>query len=102
MFFSEVNLHPYLPEIADIIGWKDMHHIAISTNISSVIIDSVRLDNPGDSQEQTLQLLRYFTEKHSRETSRMLIKILKDKGKNDKADSVKRLLASPARAVESA
>lgn len=102
MFFSEVNLHPYLPDIADIIGWKVMQDIAISTDISSVTIESVKLDNPGDSREQTLRLLEHFNQKHSREASKMLIEILKRKGKNDKAARVQSLLAGPARVVESA
>lgn len=102
VFFSEVNLHPHLPDIADIIGWTDMKDIAISTNVQSATIESFKLDNPGQSREQTLQLLTHFNEKHSRMASRVLIENLKRRGKNDKADRVQRLLANSAGVVESA
>lgn len=102
MFFSEVNLHPYLPDIAALIGWKVMKDIAISTDISSVTIESIKLDSPDDSRERTLQLLVHFNEKHSKEASKMLIENLKRKGQNDKAASVQRLLSGPDRGVASA
>lgn len=79
-----------------------MHDIALSTNMSPVTIESVRLDYPGDSREQTLQLLRHFNEMHSRETSQKLIEMLRHKGKNEKADRVQSLLARPASVAESA
>lgn len=101
MFFSEVDLQPHLPDIADIIGWMDMKDIAISKNISSVTIESVQLDNPNNSREQTLQLLRHFNEKHSRNAAQVLIETLKFKGKKRKADRVQGLLTSAARVAES-
>lgn len=79
-----------------------MRDIAMSTNITSVTIDSIKLNHPGDSQEQTLQLLTHFHEKHSQEAPRMLIENLKRKGKNNKARKVQHLLTSPAGVVESA
>lgn len=94
MFFPEVDLHPHLPEIAAIIGWKDMKAIAIEHHISLVRIDAVKLDNPGNSEEQTLQLLIYFHEKCSQEAAEKLIESLKRQRKNAKADKVVQLLRS--------
>lgn len=102
LFFSEINLLPYLPDIADIIGWNDMEDIAISTNISPVTIESIQIDYRNNSREQTLHLLRDFNEKHSKEAARKLITMLRRKGKNDKARRVQQLLASPASPAESA
>lgn len=99
MFFSGVNLQPYLPDIADIIGWTDMRDTAISTNISPMTIDTVQLDYPRDSREQTIQLLRHFNEHHSSRAARVLIENLRQREKNDKADRVQSLLGSPARVV---
>lgn len=101
MFFSEVVLHPYLPEIADIIGWKDMKDIAISTNMPLVRIEAVKNDHKDDSREQTLQLLIDFNEMHSSKASSLLIETLKRKGKNATADLVHRLLAGPPTDVPS-
>ena len=78
-----------------------MQDIAMSTNISSVTLESVRLDNPGDSREQTLQLLKVFIEKHSIDASRLLFENLRRKGKNAKADRVQHLIARPAGVAES-
>lgn len=102
IFSLEVDLQPYLPEIAEIIGWTAMRDIAFCTNIAPVRIDSVKLDNKGNSEEGTLQLLRYFHEKHSKESLRILIENLKRKGKNDKVAKVLKLLRRPAGVVESA
>lgn len=94
MFFPEVDLYPHLPEIAAIIGWKDMKAIAMAHNISSVTIESVKFDNPGNSEEQTLKLLIHFHEMCSQEAANKLIESLIRKRKNDKADKVLRLLKS--------
>lgn len=102
IFSLEVDLQPYLPDIAEIIAWKDMQDIAFCTKITPGRIDSVKLDNKDNSEEGTLQLLRHFHEKYSKESLRILIENLKRKGKNDKVARVLQLLASPAGVVESA
>lgn len=94
MFFPEVDIHPHLPEIAAIIGWKDMKAIAMAHNISSVTIESVQFDNPGNSEEQTLKLLSHFHEVCSHEAAEKLIQSLKTKRRNYKADNVLHLLKS--------
>lgn len=92
MMSSAVDLRPHLSSIADIIGWKNMKDIAISTNMSQVKIDNVTLNNQNDHREQTLELLTIFYEQHSREAAQKLIEKLRQKGKNQQADSVERLL----------
>lgn len=102
IFSLEVDLQPYLPDIAEIIGWKDMQNIALFTKIPPGRIDSVKLDNKDNCEERTLQLLIHFHEKHSKESLRILIENLKRKNKNDKVARVRQLLTSPAGVVESA
>lgn len=99
-FFSEVDLYPHLPDIAAIIGWRDMKDIAIASGITAVKIESVQLDHSNDHEEQTLELLSHFREKHSQEAAKKLIELLKTKGKNNKADQVESLLTRAAGNVE--
>lgn len=91
-FFSEVDLSTHLPNIAAIIGWKDMNHIAIASGITAEMIESIQLNDPKDHMEQTTQLLRHFNEMHSQEAANKLIELLKTKGKNYKAHKVESLL----------
>lgn len=91
-FFSEVDLDPQLPDIARIIGWKDMKDIAIASGITVETIESIQLNDPKDHMEQTAQLLRYFREMHSQEAGNKLIELLKKRRKNNKADRVRSLL----------
>lgn len=99
MFFSEVDLYPLSPQIADIIGWNVMKDIAISVGITSEQIDSVLRDKDG-SHEQTLELLNIFRERQSLEAPLQLILMLRRRGKNEKADRVERLLRSTINNVE--
>ncbi|TWW78594.1 hypothetical protein D4764_11G0007150 [Takifugu flavidus] len=95
-FFSEVELYPHLPDIADIIGWKDMKDIAIASGITQVTIESVQLNHQNDHEEQTQELLNRFREKHGQEAAKKLIELLKTKGKNNKAVRVESLLRRAA------
>ncbi|XP_068597729.1 tumor necrosis factor receptor superfamily member 6 [Brachionichthys hirsutus] len=89
----DVDLQPYLPDIADIIGWKDMQDVAMRSKIEIATIDSFKLNNPGDSQEQTLQLLRFWAENKGRESGKILIEILHNSGKKSKAEKVRDILS---------
>nr|AAL08415.1 hypothetical protein [Takifugu rubripes] len=53
----KVELYPHLPDIAAIIGWKDMKDIAIASGIREVTIETVQLDHQNDHEEQTQELL---------------------------------------------
>lgn len=87
------DLQPHLYDIAEVLGWKDMKKLALRSGITRVGIDSCKLDNPGDSQGQTLQLLEKWVEKEGREASRSLIKQLKAMDKKRKAEELKDNLA---------
>ncbi|XP_056903944.1 tumor necrosis factor receptor superfamily member 6 [Takifugu flavidus] len=93
---KEVELYPHLPDIADIIGWKDMKDIAIASGITQVTIESVQLNHQNDHEEQTQELLNRFREKHGQEAAKKLIELLKTKGKNNKAVRVESLLRRAA------
>uniref|UniRef100_A0A3B5KKI7 Uncharacterized protein n=1 Tax=Takifugu rubripes TaxID=31033 RepID=A0A3B5KKI7_TAKRU len=95
-FFSEVELYPHLPDIAAIIGWKDMKDIAIASGIREVTIENVQLNHQNDHEEQTQELLNHFRQMHSQEAAKKLIELLKTKGKNDKAVRVESLLLALA------
>lgn len=89
---SAVDLSPHMPDIAEELGWKDMKAIAMRSNIKSASIEGCRLDYPGNSQEQTLQLLKIWTEQQGMEASRNLIQILQNSGKKGKAEKVALIL----------
>ncbi|XP_074501492.1 tumor necrosis factor receptor superfamily member 6-like [Sebastes fasciatus] len=90
-----VDLQPHMAEIAEAIGWTDMRDVAMGSNILDTIIVSCELNHPGDSQEQTLELLKIWVEKQGREASKKLVQILEDSGKRGKAESVVEILAIP-------
>lgn len=91
-----MDLQRHLPDIADVIGWKDMQEIAMRSSMPSATIDSFRLNHPGDSQEQTLQLLSSWAERQGREAGKKLIEILQNSGKKRKAEKVREILSCPA------
>eukprot|EP00066_Takifugu_rubripes_P012290 XP_011601556.1 PREDICTED: tumor necrosis factor receptor superfamily member 6-like [Takifugu rubripes] len=93
---NEVELYPHLPDIAAIIGWKDMKDIAIASGIREVTIETVQLDHQNNHEEQTQELLNRFRQMHSQEAAKKLIELLKTKGKNDKAVRVESLLRHAA------
>lgn len=86
-----MDLQPLLPDIAQEIGWKDMKEVAMRTGLSNAI-ENVQQNHPGDAQEQTLQLLMTWVQKEGREASNKLIQVLRQSGKNLKADKVKKIL----------
>lgn len=65
-----------------------MQDVAMRSGIESATIDSFKLNHPGDSQEQTLQLLRTWVERQGREAGDNLIDILHKNGKRGKAEKV--------------
>ncbi|XP_068183210.1 tumor necrosis factor receptor superfamily member 6 [Antennarius striatus] len=93
---KNVDFQLYLPDIADVIGWKDMQDIAMRSNMGSATIDSFKLNSPGDSREQTLQLLRAWVEIQGRDAGKNLIKILHNIAKKSKAEKVSAILSCPA------
>lgn len=90
-----VDLQPHMTDIAEAIGWTDMRDVAMGSGILDTTIDSCKLDHPGNSQEQTLQLLQIWVERQGKEASKNLVQILEDSGKRGKAESVVQILAKP-------
>ncbi|TNN81814.1 Tumor necrosis factor receptor superfamily member 6 [Liparis tanakae] len=88
-----VDLQPHLSDIAETIGWRDMHVVAMKSRIESAIIESCRLDYPNDSQEQTLRLLHIWVESQGREASRVLIQSLQTSDRRGKAEKVMAILS---------
>ncbi|XP_056292069.1 tumor necrosis factor receptor superfamily member 23 [Pseudoliparis swirei] len=88
-----VDLQPHLSDIAETIGWRDMHVVALKSRIESAIIESCRLDHPNDSQEQTLRLLQIWVESQGNEASRILIESLQNSNRRAKAEKVIAILS---------
>ncbi|XP_071336506.1 tumor necrosis factor receptor superfamily member 6 isoform X2 [Trachinotus anak] len=86
------DFQPHLPDIAEVLGWKDMQDVAMRSGMLQTTIDACKLDHPGDSQEQTLQLLMKWVEKEGMNGSKRLIQILKDSNKLNKVEQVTRIL----------
>ncbi|XP_037639261.1 tumor necrosis factor receptor superfamily member 22 [Sebastes umbrosus] len=88
-----VDLQSHMTDIAEAIGWRDMREVAMRSLIPIPTIESCELNHPGNSQEQTLELLKIWVEKQGREASKNLVQILEDKGKRGKAESVVQILS---------
>ncbi|XP_070772200.1 tumor necrosis factor receptor superfamily member 6 [Enoplosus armatus] len=88
----DVDIQLHLPDIAKEIGWKDMQDIAMRSGIGNAI-DVCKLDYPGDSQEQTLQLLKVWVESQGRGAPRNLIQNLNQIGRKGKAEKVTDILS---------
>ncbi|XP_057705137.1 tumor necrosis factor receptor superfamily member 6 isoform X2 [Corythoichthys intestinalis] len=72
---------PYLPAIAEVIGWKTMTRVAYKSGMNHVTIENCELDQQHDSQERTLQLLRIWVEQQGMDAMKTLVQILHDKHK---------------------
>ncbi|XP_023154786.2 tumor necrosis factor receptor superfamily member 6 isoform X1 [Amphiprion ocellaris] len=86
------DLQPFLPDIAEELGWKDMKDVAQRSGMKLARIDACEHDYPRDSQEQTHQLLRKYVEEHGRNASEDLLQTLKRSGKKDKAEKIREML----------
>lgn len=94
--FQDVDLMPLLPDIAEVIGWQDLQNLALSSGIPHTIIDSYKLDNPGNSQEQTIRLLMAWTERQGMGAGTELIKRLQKSNKTRTAEQVRKILLEAA------
>lgn len=90
----DVDIQPLLPQIAVQLSWKDMEHLAMQVGIAQTAIEACQLDHQGDSQEQTLQLLRKWVESQGKSSSKKLVKMLSDNGKINKAEKILDILNS--------
>ncbi|XP_070833260.1 tumor necrosis factor receptor superfamily member 6 [Chaetodon trifascialis] len=89
----KVDLQPHLSDIARVIGWKDMKDVAVRSRMRNTDIEACKLDHPSDSQEQTFQLLREWTESQGMNAGITLIQSLRNGGKIRKAEEVEDILS---------
>ncbi|KAF1375646.1 hypothetical protein PFLUV_G00222350 [Perca fluviatilis] len=90
-----VDLQPHLPDIAEVIGWRDMEGVAMRSTIPNAAIEACQMNHPGNIQEATLELLKIWVEKNGREASRKLVQILQRSRKRDTAEKVMDILSRP-------
>lgn len=81
----------HAPDIAAILGWKDMKDVALRSGLTDVQIDSCQQSN-NNPEEQTLQLLQKWMEALGRGAENKLISILRSSGKKGKAEKVEDIL----------
>ncbi|XP_052001764.1 tumor necrosis factor receptor superfamily member 6-like [Xyrauchen texanus] len=90
---KDVDLNPYLPEIASVLGWKLMKHIALHTGMTKVNIEEHELNNPGDVKEQTYDLLEAWSQRQGLKGAYpTLIKTLCDIENKKTADQVQNIV----------
>ncbi|XP_054655630.1 tumor necrosis factor receptor superfamily member 6-like [Dunckerocampus dactyliophorus] len=92
--FNTVDPWRHLGDIADVLGWKTMSSVAMRNGMSPVVIEACTLDHPHDCQEQTLQLLKKWTEQQGRDAMKNLIQTLNTIKQRDKAQKVKDVLSN--------
>ncbi|XP_042357471.1 tumor necrosis factor receptor superfamily member 6 [Plectropomus leopardus] len=95
---APVDLQPLLHELAEVIGWRDVHYVATRSRIPKGIIESCQLDH-GDNQDQTRKLLEIWVEKQGRNASKNLVKILQEGGKTGTAERVMEILSRESSAT---
>ncbi|XP_062257417.1 tumor necrosis factor receptor superfamily member 6 isoform X1 [Platichthys flesus] len=98
---TEVELQPlnelrlqHVPDIAGVLGWKDMQDVAMRSGMTKVEIDSCRLVDPTDPVEQTTQLLSKWVEMQGNGGATKLVELLQNSRKKDKAEKVAEILRS--------
>ena len=87
-----LDIYPHLPEIAEVIGWRDMRDLAMRCSIANTQIESCQLNHPQDAQEQTLELLKIWVEREGPNAGKTLVERLREMKKNAKAGSVRDIL----------
>lgn len=94
---SDVNLQKHVPELVKVIGWKDMHVIALSGGVQQNDIDNCQLDHRNDVNEQTMALLVTYIERQGRGSGKKLRDSLLKNGKKSKAQQVESILLQDSR-----
>ncbi|XP_043119653.1 LOW QUALITY PROTEIN: tumor necrosis factor receptor superfamily member 6 [Puntigrus tetrazona] len=63
LHLNDVDLNPYLSEIADVLTWKTMKHVAQRNGMSKADIEQHQLNHPEDVKEQTFELLQDWSQR---------------------------------------
>ncbi|XP_040905927.1 tumor necrosis factor receptor superfamily member 6 [Toxotes jaculatrix] len=86
------DIEAHMPEIAEVLGWKNMRDIALRGGISQTVIETCKQNHPNDGEEQTLQLLMRWVEQQGSDASKTLVQMLQDRGKMQAAEKVRNIL----------
>uniref|UniRef100_A0A3B4BC00 Uncharacterized protein n=1 Tax=Periophthalmus magnuspinnatus TaxID=409849 RepID=A0A3B4BC00_9GOBI len=88
----KLTLGPHIPQIAEVITWKNMRNLAMKSGIHASKIESCEQDHQNSSTERTIALMRIWEEKESRAASEKLVQFLKETYQNSKAEEVLTIL----------
>lgn len=73
-----------------------MKNVALGSGIPQARIENCERDHPGDSEEQTIQLLQIWAEHEGRRAPERLVKILRESDKVAKSEKVSEILRGAA------
>ncbi|XP_051578258.1 tumor necrosis factor receptor superfamily member 26 isoform X1 [Myxocyprinus asiaticus] len=92
-YLKDVDLNPYLSDIASVLGWKLMKNIAQHTGMTKVDIEEHELNHPGNVKEQTYDLLEAWSQRQGLKGAYpTLIKTLCDIKNKKTADQVQKII----------
>ncbi|KAK2878826.1 hypothetical protein Q8A67_019617 [Cirrhinus molitorella] len=92
-----LNLHPHLPNIADVLGWKTMRSIARRSDMSETDIEALELDHRSDAKEQTFKLLdAWYQSQGLHGAYPKLINTLHHMNERRKADKIQNIVEEEA------
>lgn len=94
---SDIDLQRHMPDLVNVIGWKDMRMIALSGGIQKTEIDNCQLSHQTDVNEQTMALLDIYIERQGRGAGQKLRDSLLKRGKKNKAQEVEHILLQDGR-----
>lgn len=88
-----MELQPLLPDLADMLGWTTMKNVAMCTGMMNTDIESCRQNQPGNVQEQTLELLSKWVEQQGRNAPETLITTLHRRRERMKEERVREIFS---------
>uniref|UniRef100_A0A3Q3GTB2 Tumor necrosis factor receptor superfamily member 6 n=1 Tax=Kryptolebias marmoratus TaxID=37003 RepID=A0A3Q3GTB2_KRYMA len=91
---SDMDMRPFLPQVAEQLGWSNMKEIALQSGMPAATIESAKLNHPQNSEEWTLELLGKWVEAKGKSAPRELIEMLRKRGKNDTAEKISDILSN--------
>ncbi|XP_017284419.1 tumor necrosis factor receptor superfamily member 6 [Kryptolebias marmoratus] len=91
---KDMDMRPFLPQVAEQLGWSNMKEIALQSGMPAATIESAKLNHPQNSEEWTLELLGKWVEAKGKSAPRELIEMLRKRGKNDTAEKISDILSN--------
>lgn len=89
---SDLDLQRHVPDLARVIGWKDMHMIALTGGVHKNDIENCQMDHTDDFDGRTVALLFTYIERQGRGSGKKLRDSLLIRGKKNKAQQVESIL----------